>query len=103
MRVSVESLGAEYLLWRVYDHRLGTLRDDVVWADAATAQLGVCHCGLGFGAGAVGLLCGGSNVEQRERVLIVRALRWIAVDVPGVQQENEASQTKKLVLPASAR
>ena len=72
MRVSAAQCDGP--LYRAYDHALGGFRRDLVWADDETARLGVGHA-----AGGREFVL---RVEQRKRVLIIAALRWISIDLP---------------------
>ena len=87
MRLSAVNL--EAIFYRVYDYPAGCQRCDLCWVDDVTAQLGI-----GFASGGREYV---SRVEQRERVLIIQALRWVAVDLPE-DIEERAEVERELVL-----
>lgn len=74
MRIDATSLH-DPGLWRVYDYKLGAVRFDVRWADDVLNQIGVLVDRTHFVDCEV-------RTEQRGLVLIIAALRWIALDPP---------------------
>lgn len=74
--------------FRVYDYPAGRLRGDLCWVDDVTNQVGVGHAHIG-GEEFV------TRVEQRKRVLIITALKWIALDLP----EEDTQIEKKISIP----
>ena len=72
MRISAAH-GDGYL-YRVYDHRAWAFRHDLCWVEDEGARLGV-----GYAYGNVEVT---ERIEQRERIVIIQALRWVAVDLP---------------------
>ena len=65
--------------YTVYDDPAGHVRDDVCWVDDVVNQVGV-----GFASGGLEFIV---RVEQRKRVLIITALRWIGLDVPDEEEK----------------
>lgn len=65
--------------YRVYDHIVKCMRDDLCWVDDSTNQLGVGHASAGFECI--------SRIEQRKRVVIIPSLKWVSVDLPDNETE----------------
>lgn len=66
--------------YRVYDYSAGGFRGDLVWVDDDVHMVGV-----GFASGGQEWVF---NVEHRKRVLIISALKWIALDLPMERDEG---------------
>lgn len=88
MRLSAVNLEARF--YRVYDYPAGCMRNDLCWVDDVTAQLGV-----GSASDSYEYV---SRVEQRQRILIIQALRWVAVDLPEDTEEGVEKIERELVL-----
>ena len=77
--------------YRVYDHRARAFRRDLCWVEEEGARLGV---GYAQGSAEVTL-----RIERRERVVIIPALRWVAVDLPAEEESAPlGASTNKPVL-----
>ena len=92
MRLSASDPGA--LLYRVYDYPAGQFRTDLCWADDELNQVGVGHAHID-GEEFV------SRIEQRIRVLIITALRWVALDLP--EEEEKSKSNNHILTPVEAK
>ena len=86
MRISASEPGGTY--YRVYDYPAGGLRQDLCWVDDVLNQVGVGHAYL-RGEEFI------TRVEQRKRILIITALKWIVLDLP----EEDVRIEKKISIP----
>ena len=66
--------------YRVYDYPAKSLRQDLCWVDDVLNQVGVGFASDGFEFV--------HRMEQRKRVLIITALRWIALDLPEEEEKE---------------
>lgn len=90
MRVDARTMPDGGLNWRVYDHKAQAFLKDVVWADDELNQLGILDISTllrlreRLPKNHYPLI-----VEQRERVMIIAALKWIAVDAPADEEDED--------------
>ena len=73
--------------YRVYDYPAGSLRFDLCWVDDVLNQVGVGHATCGFEMI--------DRIEQRKQIMIITALKWVALDLP----EEEERVEKKISIP----
>ena len=71
----------EHRFYRIYDHVGGCQRHDICWVDDELAQVGV-----GFCMQDVEITY---QVEQRRRVLIIPALKWVSLDLSEESEEHD--------------
>ena len=86
MRLSA-AFNEEAYRYRVYDYPAGQFRRDLCWVDDVKNQVGV-----GFAAKGQEHVF---EVEQRKRILITTALKWVALDLP----EEDIRQEHKISIP----
>ncbi len=79
--------------YRVYDYPAGAFRKDLVWVDDAMNMVGV-----GFVSGGCEWVL---KVERRKRVLIITALKWVALDLP--EEEEKSMANNHVLTPVEAK
>ncbi len=84
MRIS--ALDFEAFQYRVYDYPAGCFRKDLVWVDDDVNMVGV-----GFASQGKEWVF---EVEHRKRVLIITALKWVALDLPGEEADTSSKWTR---------
>lgn len=77
MRISAAHNDGRF--YRAYDYPAGVIRRDLCWVDDVLNQVAVGRACL-YPSGEYCEIV--DRIEQRKRVLIITALRWIALDLP---------------------
>lgn len=79
--------------YRVYDYPAGQFRRDLVWVDDLTNQVGVGFATWGHEHT--------FDVEQRQRILIIPGVYWIALDLP--EEEEKDMSNDHVLTPVEAK
>ncbi len=72
------------LNFHVYDYLIGSFRNDLCWVDDTLNQVGVGNAYRGDDGGKEFV----HRIEQRRSVLIITALKWIALDLPEEEEKK---------------